>query len=346
MQRIMIMTFTDRGYELGIRISKNIYQEESHEIRVLRVAHGTLKERTAAAWKEGCDLVFISAAGIAVRAVAGLIGSKLEDRAVIAMDEEGRSVVPLLSGHVGGADRLARTIAGFTGGRAVITSASDMRGVRSFDAWASERGFAILNKELIAPVYDKVLAHEELRILCESYEGEVPFSEHKRINTAGERIKEGELNPDAVICGSCSPDRIIALLREYGKRALIISSRNLIIGVGCRKGVPGAKILECVSDICEINGLDMRLIGKLATINLKKEEEGIKSVCAVNRWELEAFTAEELKEAAGDFEASPFVEETTGVDNVCERSVVRAGGKLLLKKTRYEGVTVAVGTKA
>ena len=340
MQRIMIMTFNDRGYELGKKISENIQSEELKEIRVISVASGTLYEKTKEAWKEGYDLVFISAIGIAVRAVAGLIDSKLEDRAVIAMDEEGKYIVPVLSGHVGGADRLAREIAGFTGGSAVITSASDVRGMPAFDEWASEKGFAILNKERIAPVYDKVLAHEEIKVFCERYDGEVPFTDHQQITAVDE-----DHFPDVIIYGGCDAGVIKAFIDEYSSMSLIMASRYLIIGVGCRKGISAEKIIDCVNDTCEKKGLDMRLIGKLATIDLKKDEEGIKSSCARNRWKFETFPAEELREVQGDFQASLFVEETTGVDNVCERAAVRAGGRLLVGKTKYEGVTVAVAIR-
>ncbi len=336
----MIMTFTDRGYELGKKISENICPDEPKEIRVVPVAPGTLKEETAAAWKEGFDLIFISAVGIAVRAVAGLIDSKLEDRAVIAMDEEGKYLVPVLSGHVGGADRLARAIAGFTGGSAVIISASAARGVPAFDEWASEKGFAILNKERIAPVYEKVLALEKVKVLCESYDGEIPFTDHQKITAV-----HGDHFPDVIIYGGCNADVIKSFKDEYSGRSLIMASRYLILGLGCRKGTSGEKILKCIEDICEKNGLDMRLIGKLATIALKKDEEGIKSSCARFRWELETFTAEELREVQGNYQASRFVEETTGVDNVCERAAVKAGGKLLIKKTKYDGVTVAAAIR-
>ena len=79
-----------------------------------------------------------------------------------------------------------------------------------------------------------------------------------------------------------------------------------------------------------------------ASIDLKADEEGLKAFCAAHDWPIRFYTAEELKAVLGMFSASAFVEQTTGVDNVCERAAVKdSGGELIEKKHAAEGVTFA-----
>ena len=80
-----------------------------------------------------------------------------------------------------------------------------------------------------------------------------------------------------------------------------------------------------------------------ATIDLKAEEAGLLDFCAAHGWPLTCYSAEELRRAEGTFTPSAFVEQTTGVDNVCERSAVLAGGGALLTgKHAGNGVTMAL----
>ena len=83
-----------------------------------------LADFTGTGFKERRALIFIGAAGIAVRAIAPFVRSKAGDPAVIVLDEKGEHVIPLLSGHLGGANDLAVEVARLTGGKAVITTAT------------------------------------------------------------------------------------------------------------------------------------------------------------------------------------------------------------------------------
>ena len=95
-----------------------------------------LRAWTALAWEASDALLFVGAAGIAVRAIAPHVASKATDSAVVVIDEAGRFAVPLLSGHLGGANELAQTVARAAGAIPVITTATDVRGVWAVDTWA------------------------------------------------------------------------------------------------------------------------------------------------------------------------------------------------------------------
>ncbi len=120
-------------------------------------------------------LLFIGACGIAVRAAAPLLRDKTTDPAVLVMDEAGRHVIPLLSGHIGGANALAREIAMKTGAEAVITTATDLRGMTAVDTWATEHGCAIENPDAIKAVSAFQLAGRQPGVAITEREIEPPF---------------------------------------------------------------------------------------------------------------------------------------------------------------------------
>ena len=124
----------------------------------------SLSAWTAENFPEREALIFIGAAGIALRAVAPHIRSKAEDPAVLCVDETGRFVIPLLSGHLGGANELARLVAALTGGTAVITTATDLNGAFAVDLWAKKQGMTVLQPERIRQVSSAVLRGETERV--------------------------------------------------------------------------------------------------------------------------------------------------------------------------------------
>ena len=117
-----------------------------------------LRAWTALAWEASDALLFVGAAGIAVRAIAPHVASKANDPAVVAIDEAGRFAVPLLSGHLGGANELAQTVARAAGAIPVITTATDVRGVWAVDTWARCAGLAVSNPEAIKRVSARLLS--------------------------------------------------------------------------------------------------------------------------------------------------------------------------------------------
>ena len=102
-------------------------------------------------------LIFVGACGIAVREIAPYVKSKKTDPAVLCIDEAGRFVIPLLSGHIGGANALAVELAEKLGATAVVTTATDVRGKFSVDAWAARHGCVISDMGLAKAVSAAIL---------------------------------------------------------------------------------------------------------------------------------------------------------------------------------------------
>ena len=118
--RTLLVCYTDRGKEKMEEIRGLLERSGRTVLSLERPKGGAFLQEY---WQQVREIVFIGAAGIAVRLMAPCIRDKFTDPAVLVLDEGGRFVIPLLSGHVGGANDLARFLARATGAEAVITTA-------------------------------------------------------------------------------------------------------------------------------------------------------------------------------------------------------------------------------
>ena len=147
-----------------------------HQNLILRYVCQSVRKK---ALKKKQGMIFIGAAGIAVRTIAPFLKDKLHDPFVIVIDENGDYVIPILSGHVGRANEYARKIAVFLNAQAVITTATDVSHCFAADLFAQKNNYVIQNKEGIARVSAKTLAHQNVTVRCEnmlvtlSFEGTV-----------------------------------------------------------------------------------------------------------------------------------------------------------------------------
>ena len=309
---IALTAFTPRGKELAQHLAASL----SGAVR---------EEKNLSAWVserfKTCEaLVFVGAAGIAVRSIAPHIRSKTEDPAVVCVDEAGHWVIPLLSGHLGGANALAQKIASLTGGAAVITTATDLNERFAVDLWAKKQGMHILQPERIKLISSKILRDEELVIDC-------PYP------VSGTEPSYVNLN---------SPGDVLVSYRAEKTDALQLVPCMLTLGIGCRRGTDAETLESVFSAFCDERGLRPEAIGRAASIDLKRNEAGLLAFCKARGWPIAFYSADELRSVHGTFTSSAFVENTTGVDNVCERAaVLDAGGKLIERKYARDGVTFA-----
>ena len=271
-------------------------------------------------------LIFVGACGIAVREIAPYVKSKKTDPAVVCIDEAGRFVIPLLSGHIGGANALAVELAEKLGATAVVTTATDVRGKFSVDAWAARHGCVISDMGLAKAVSAAIL--EEDIPLCSQFSLPAPLPEG---------TFAGESGPLGVFIGWRT--------KAHFARTLRLIPRVLRVGVGCRRGISAEAVVRAVQTVFAENGLDTAAICGVCSIDLKQDEAGLLAACEKNNWPVHFYTAQQLRDVAGDFTPSDFVRSVTGVDNVCERAALLGAEKLIVQKTARRGVTVAVAAE-
>lgn len=313
--KLRLIAFTDRGMALAQRLAAALDGQATRCGAPL-----SLSQWTGEAFAKADGLVFVGAAGIAVRAVAPHLKSKATDPAVVVVDECARFAVPLLSGHLGGANDLAKRIAAVCGAQPVLTTATDVNGLFAVDEWAKRQNCAVLDVPRIKSVSAKLLAGVPVT-LCSPWP------------VAG-------TPPKGVRMGTDGDFELTLYASDHG--ALRLVPRIAVLGVGCRKGTSAQALEEAFDRLLHSSGLCAQAFGKVCTIDLKKDEPGLVSFCRDRGLPLESFSAAQLREVPGDFSASDFVESVTGVDNVCERSAVRgSGGTLCWRKQAGDGVTMA-----
>lgn len=328
---IHIAAFTRQGAELARRLAQGLMQDgctvqmwvtERLSLDTgLPPMQGGLRQWTEQHFTAGA-LVFVGAAGIAVRAIAPFARDKAADPAVLCIDEGGRYAIPLLSGHIGGANRLARRAAEILGAQAIITTATDGRGLFAVDEFAARNGLAIA---------DMRLAKEAAARLLEGLA--VGFVSHLPV--------EGQQPPELAHrapMGIC----LTQGMEQPFSKTLRLVPRWLVVGIGCRRNTPEQAITQAVQQTLERAGLDMCGVCAAATLDRKADEAGLLALCRRKNWPLRVYAPQQLQEVQGEFTPSAFVEGITGVDNVCERSACAGGGTLLIRKQVWEGVTVAV----
>lgn len=321
---IYAIAFTDKGMELGGRLSS----VTDGEIQLRRCEDSELYKWTGEHFVSGGVIIFIGAVGIAVRAVAPFLNRKALDPAVLVIDEEGRFVIPLLSGHIGGANSLAVALADYLGAAAVITTATDLQNVFSVDTWAVNAGLKIANPEKIKHVSAKLLRGES-----------VAFSS---VFPIGGELPEGLVCvPDDTPC-----DFTISYLSGVAENTLHLVPPVLTLGIGCKKDTSVDALTAAYAQFIEDCGCHKLAVCRICSIDLKENEQGLLDFAAAQKLPVSFFSAEELKQVSGSFSSSEFVEETTGVDNVCERAaVLGSGGTLLVRKTVLDGITMAIAVK-
>ncbi len=314
--RIAAIAFTDRGMETGGKLG-----ELSPEFRLDRCPSGGLARWTEKAFSDSEALVYIGGCGIAVRAIAPYVRKKTTDPCVLVIDEAGRYVIPVLSGHIGGGNELALAAARILGAVPVITTATDIRGLFAVDVWAKKHGLILSDPAGIKVISGRLLAGQPVRV-----RSDLPI--------------RGEM-PEGLTPADGEADLHIGLNRREDASLSLIAP-CVTAGIGCRKGIAAQAVEDAFRQALGDAGLEEAAVIRVSSVDLKKDEPGLQAFCRSRGLPFVTYPAEELAAVEGIFTPSAFVKEITGTDNVCERAAVRAaGGGLLFGKHAYSGVTVA-----
>ena len=279
-------------------------------------------------------IVFIGALGICVRSIASCIRNKYTDPAIVNVDSTGRFVISVLSGHIGGGNELTQTIAGITGGEAIITTQSDNQHLWALDTLASRYGwktsatsssmnqaiFLFVNKHktaLLLSIKDK--GTDELERSCPEHVDiyyrfeEIPLTDYKLLITVGPWV-----------CDATS----IPTLQFYPP--------VLHIGAGCKKECSPQGVGHYMKEELLRQQLSPLAVRSISTIELKKDEPLIEELhTQFPASELLIYKAEELADINVP-NPSEKVHEVTGVYGVAESSAILASdyGRLLIEKQK------------
>ena len=338
--RAAVYSFSLRGAELSKKVGE-LLTSIGYDVRVetlpkyaeeakLPAMTGNHYQVTEEAFKDCQAIVYVGSVGIAVRSIAPFLKSKLVDPAVVSVDERGLFVSPLVAGHIGGSNELARVLSNHLGGQACVTTATDVNGLFAVDEWAARNRMVICSLSA-AKDFAAALVHNDVVGLYSDFPVVEPLPRQIELTTETEKYPVGM----AVTLDKTA--------KPFANTTLLLP-KIVHLGIGCRRNTPLESIETLVLPELERFKIDKRCVVNVASVDLKKDEQGLLAFAEKCKWQTKFYTAAELEEVQGDFTPSAFVESVVGVSNVCERSAVLAskGGKLLLNKTILNGVTLAI----
>lgn len=331
---IVIYAFSNSGALLSDKIIESFCNENIEAFvpekyvqsaKYVKLRKDNLYKSVAKSFTEKDCIIFIGAAGIAVRAIAQNVRSKKTDPAVICVDERGINVISLLSGHIGRANELTVKLASAIGGNPIITTATDVNNKFAVDQWASSHNLHITSLKKARDVAADILENKPIGFTSDfNVEGCIP----KELIFSGEKTG---------ICVSLNENK------KPFESTLTLIPKIISIGVGCKNGADFNDIYDAIREVLRQNNISIFAVKSLNSIELKKDEKGIIKAAKIFKVPFHTYAKEQLNKIKGDFTASDFVREVTGVDSVCERAALMDSNssKLIIKKTIINSVTVA-----
>jgi len=285
-------------------------------------------------WAQLEQVVFIGAMGICVRSIAPLLKSKYSDPAVVCIDSGGKFVIPVVSGHVGGANDLARRIAGVIGAQAVVTTQSDGEGLWALDTlaerfgWTVEASPAKMNQAVFAFVAKKPTA-----LLLQTRDAGTDYLESTLPEHVKVFYKFEEIDFSAFELLIAVTPR---LLPSCPVPALVFRPAVLHLGVGCRKQCEPAGIPQFIESQLAGAGLSSMSVADISTIELKKDEPLLEALHQhFTGAAVKIYPAGELRQIAVP-NPSEKAFEVTGCYGVAEAAALASadGGPLLIEKQK------------
>ncbi|MBS6042450.1 MAG: cobalt-precorrin 5A hydrolase [Clostridium baratii] len=318
---ISIISVTEKGDEIAYKIKENF---DSDIYLKSKLKDFKLDNITKECFKKYKAIVFLSSTGIAVRAISKYLKGKDVDPAVIVVDVCNNFTISLVSGHLGGANKLTYEISNVLGNIPVITTATDNMDLIAPDILAKNNNLIIEDLKKAKVIAGRLVNKET-----------VYFKDNeKRIDCPKGYIETEDLKDNTVwITNSLKEkDNVLKLIRK-----------NIILGIGCRKDTDSKKLSDFVSSVLLENNLDKRSVKLITSIDVKKNEKAILDLAKELNSKLKFYTKEEIMTVEEKYEGSAFVKATVGVSSVSEPVVDLSGGEIIIEKIKNNGMTLTVG---
>ena len=306
------------------------------------------------AFAEYSSLVLFLSAGASIRLLAPLLESKQVDPAVVCVDDAGSFCVSLISGHVGGADQLAQEVAVCLGARAVVTSASHASGTLAVDLLGREFGWRLkADSTTITRASAAVINGQPIGIWQGAGEpgwwpDETPLPENIAVYATLEDLAASAC-ATALIISDTTGD-LETLLAD--KITVVYRPRSLVIGMGCRRGVPVEELESLLAEALRENGLSAECLAEIATAEIKRGEPGLEQLAERHGVPLSFLQTDELN---GVFETNPGAITSkserahglVGVWGVAEPAALLTAGanELLVTREKTTRATIAIARK-
>ena len=340
--RYAIVAVTNNAKNLGLELKEKL-GIDCPVYTTMKIAdsrtvpiEGRVIEGLRTVFQEVDVLICIMAIGAVVRGIAPVIKDKTTDPAVIVMDEKANHVISLLSGHLGGANQVTLKIAELLDSNPVITTATDTQNVVALDNIAKEvNGWREELRHLVK-VFNSYLANKD----CVYFYQEKSWVSDLRGLTV---IEENQIQE--VLANKSPFIWLTSQAVEVDEEVVaLIHPKPYVLGVGAKKDLPPSTFMESFRAFCEQEGISGSEIAKIASIDVKKNEQAILELAQHLDCPFQTYSKEELLVVADKYPQSEFVKKTVGVGSVALASADLASkGNVLTKRFAQNGATFALG---
>lgn len=330
--KILCFSFSNKGALLGTKLEglySNVYDIKHINNKEV---DGGIKSILEESFKNADGLIFISATGIAIRYISKFVKDKKMDPAILVIDDMGKFVISLLSGHLGGANELSNKIARDISAIPVITTATDGRGIEAIDMYSKRKNYHMLDMTSVKDVTAAMVNGEKIAIYSD-YKEDINYNNFTLIDS----LDNIDNDIRALVIVS---NKKIDLSLDIPYTVLV--PKDINIGIGCKRGVETSRIISAIYEVLDRENIYVESLRKMGTVEVKKDEVGILEAKDILNIPLEIFTIEELKKVESIFEGSEFVRKTIGVSCVSEPSAYLLGEKMIVLKSVHNGITISI----
>ncbi len=290
------------------------------------------------AWSEFDALIFIMASGAVIRKISPYLKDKTSDPAILLMTLDLKRVIPLVSGHLGGANELSIEISSTIDGCInFITTASDQVKVLAFDMFAKKMGYAIYNLKSLAKLTNAMINKQTIQVV--SYPSVI--DELKSFDGYDEKSIVF-LNPDDLENLNSTMPIVYITPQKLANNSLQLHPQDIVLGLGMNRGTKAKEIDLAVKRFCYEHSIEFKDVSTLSSFEAKSDELGLLEFAKDTKKELKFFNADEINDLAQDFSPSQATK-FFNIKGVAEPASLLASQRktLFLSKRIYGGVTIA-----
>lgn len=347
--KLAVVALTPQGLKLAQKVAKHyvsqcqIYYAGKTEAKNVKTFNQPLKELVQNLFRDFDQWLFIMSLGIVVRVIAPHIKDKYSDPAVVVMDEQGKHVISVLSGHLGGANALTKEIASLTGAEPVITTASDLQNKIALDVLAREKGLVIEQKENLKFLNSALVRGHEVVV----YYDEALENPEKLTELVGNWATIEPLAHLPQKRGKAVAFLTSKYLENPELPFIYLRPKHLILGLGCKAGTTKEEILQAIYGALNKAGRSVFSLKAVCSVDIKAQERGLLEAVKALGIPLKLFSRAQIRDkfkTEKGLSRSEFVQEKIGVEGVCEPTALLGGNSahLILPKTLWPKVAVAI----
>ncbi|MCG5254078.1 cobalamin biosynthesis protein [Brevibacillus agri] len=349
-----IVAITKHGVEMARDLAQKFpgtdlyymskFARGDEEARGIQLFSNSVRMLFPALWPVYKGLIVIISLGAVVRMIAPLLEDKKKDPGVVVVDDRGENVISVLSGHLGGANELAREVAAVMGARPIITTASDVQKTIPVDLFGRRFGWEWDSADKLTPVSASVVNEEHVAVVNESGERDWWMHDTPMPPSIKEYASIAEAQAAKPHAALVVTHRLLAPEEQtILDNGVLYRPKVIVLGMGCNRGTSAEEIEAVIRETLDELQFSLKSVKALATIELKKDEAGLIAVCEKYGWPFVWYSPQELNQVEIS-EPSETVFKFTGAYGVSEPAAKLYAGvdELVLTKKKSGNVTISV----